>query len=365
MSPRAPRPEPSPRPRPPAGTICLPSAAALAAAEAAVIVPACDEAELIGRCLAALGPQLDRAALVLVVNNTTDATAETALAFAREAALPLALAERRFPRGGVGAARRFGFALAARLCPQAEVLATTDADGAAAPDWLARMRAALAGADAVMGRIETFPEEARRLPPAYRRRQRREARYLGLSLAFEALMDPEGRAGGIDLAGGANLGFRAEAYRRAGGFRRLVSNEDRDLVARCRAAGLRVARADDAVVRASLRAQGRAPAGMAAGVAARLAGQDLVDSALHPLDVMLARHLRPGRPRAAPEAKPQTGAEAPASPLDDLAALEDCVARLKACATARERRILARRLLARRAARPPAARPGMDVSSPA
>ncbi|WP_339950011.1 glycosyltransferase family 2 protein [uncultured Albimonas sp.] len=337
-------------PRPLPAGVRLPSRAGLAHARTAVIVPAQDEAELIGRCLAALAPQLESAALVLVVNNTRDATAAVAQEVATRQGLPLALAERAFARGGVGAARRFGFALAARLCPQAETLLTTDADGAAGGDWVARMRAALEEADVAMGRIETFPDEARRLPSDMRRRQRREARYLALSVAFEGLMDPEGRAGGIDLAGGANLGFRAAAYRALGGFRRRVSNEDRDIVARARAAGLRVARAETAVVRASLREVGRAPDGMAAGVAARRAGRDLVDSALHPLDVMLARHLRA-------EGRVAGVASVRRSPLDDIEALQECVARLRACATLEERLGYAGRLLERRAGQAEAAPP--------
>ncbi|MDF2231288.1 glycosyltransferase family 2 protein [Albimonas sp. CAU 1670] len=335
MTPRARRPLP-------AGVDLACDPARLDAAETAVIVPARDEAELIGRCLAALAPQLSAAAVIVAVNNTSDDTAARALALARREGLPLAVAERRLPRGGVGAARRFGFALAARLCPQAEALLTTDADAAAAPDWIDRMRAALAGADVAAGRIETFPDEARGLPPDYRRRQRREERYLGLSLAFEALMDPAGRAGGLNLAGGANLGVRAAAYRQVGGFRRRESNEDRDLVDRLRAAGLRVARPADAVVRASLRPVGRAPAGMAANVAARLAGRDAADSSLHPLDVMLARHLRPDLHLAALAARRRHG------PLDDLPALRACVARLGACATLDERFAVARSVLDRR-----------------
>ena len=361
-----PRPAPhsiaGPRPTPGrvAGLRLAPPPGLLAAARTAVIVPARDEAELVGRCLAALAPQLEDAVLVLVVNNTLDATAEVAEARARALRLPLVLVERRFARGGVGAARRFGFALAARLCPQAETLLTTDADAAVAPGWIAAHRAALAEADAVAGRIETFEEEARLLPPAFHRRRLREERYLGLTLAFEALMDPEGRADGVNLAGGANLGFRAAAYRAAGGFARRESDEDRELIARMRARGFRTRVCETAVVRASLRAQGRAPAGMAAGVAARLAGLDTADSALRPLDEMLARRL-PAEP-VAPE--PGAGIAVPGrTPLADLAALQALVQRLQACATPAERQAVARALFRRRLRR--ARAPALREAAPA
>lgn len=326
-------------------------------AQVAVVIPACNEGQRIGACLAALAPQMvaARAAVVLVVNNTTDDTAELARARAMMLDLPLVLVRRDLRHGGVGAARRLGCAAAARWCPRAETILTTDADGTAAPDWIARMLSALGPADVVAGRIEAMDSEAAAFPEAFLRAAAREEAYCCLSREFERLMDPAGHRGGLILAGGANLGFRAAAYRQAGGFRRLTSGEDREIVHRMFRLGYRWRHVEDAVVRVSLRSDGRAPFGMAANIAARLAGLPVADSALRPLDEMLARHLPAGE--GGRGAAPVIG-----DVLSDLAALRSCVAALRRRPGGAERLAFAARLLARRQLRsaplpPPAALP--------
>ena len=62
---------------------------------------------------------------------------------------------------------------------------------------------------------------------------------------------------------GANMGFRAEAYWRVGGFAALASGEDVDLVERFRADGLCVHPDEDLWVTTSDRRRGRAPGGFA------------------------------------------------------------------------------------------------------
>ena len=321
------------------GGLSLFDAGALAAARIAVVIPARDEEALIGRCLAALAPQLaqNRAGVVLVVNNTSDQTAARAIAVARDRGLPLALWAGAVAQGGVGMARSLGVMLAQGVCPQASVLLCTDADAQAAPGWIAGMARALRKADAVTGRIDIFEDEAMALPAAFHADSEKEARYIRLTRDFDALLDPAGRGGRLNTAGGANIGFRCAAYQAVGGFRPLVSGEDRDLFARCHAAGYRIAATQDATVRVSLRAEGRAPGGMADVVAARLAGRMAVDSALRPLGDMLNRHLRtgslsPGRPD-------------PDRLIADTEALAACVEALRACPSLAARRRYARQLL--------------------
>jgi len=62
---------------------------------------------------------------------------------------------------------------------------------------------------------------------------------------------------------GANMGFRADAYWRVGGFRALPTGEDVELVERFEAAGMRIHRDAKLSVATSDRRQGRAPGGFA------------------------------------------------------------------------------------------------------
>jgi hypothetical protein len=62
---------------------------------------------------------------------------------------------------------------------------------------------------------------------------------------------------------GANMGFRADAYWRAGGFAALATGEDVDLVRRFEGQGCRIHRDDRLSVVTSARRVGRAPRGFA------------------------------------------------------------------------------------------------------
>ncbi|MGP3698494.1 glycosyltransferase [Rhodobacter sp. NSM] len=294
----------------------------IARADMTIVIPARDEEDMLPRCLAALADQdgIEAAAVTLCVNNSRDDTATSAWRTARALGLAFVLVEVDLPRGGVGRARRLGHAVAMRHSPRARKLLSTDADSTAAPGWLAAMGRALDKAPAVLGRIEGLPDIAegdlRRLGPV----DEVEQAYLRLSTEFERLVS--GRPFGLNLAGGANLGFRRQTYRALGGFRPLPSGEDRDLVRRALSAGLRAVHAQDAVVRASQRSSGRAPGGMADGIAARLAGGNpALDTALSPLRVMIDRHLRGEDARAAPISLFEAAR--------DLPALSACVAELR------------------------------------
>ena len=97
-----------------------------------VVVPAHDEADLLGATLEALAAQdVDAAYEVVVVDNaSTDATAEVARAHGARV-----VAE---PRRGVCRARQTGVDAA-----RGEIVASTDADSLVPPDWLRRLDATL------------------------------------------------------------------------------------------------------------------------------------------------------------------------------------------------------------------------------
>jgi glycosyltransferase involved in cell wall biosynthesis len=147
----------------------------------------------------------------------------------------------------VGTARAAGFEYARSACGSVESertwFATTDADSVVDSEWLARMTAA--DADMVLGTVRI---PVWRLPVEVARRHLRAYNSKG----------PE-----HNHIHGANMGFRADAYWRVGGFRALVTGEDVDLVQRFEAADMRIHRDVRLSVTTSARQVGRAPGGFA------------------------------------------------------------------------------------------------------
>lgn len=130
------RPRPGRRPPPPP------------TARLAVLVPAHDEQELIGRCLASLADQRYPVGLrrtVVIADNCTDRTAEIARAAGAE------VLERHDPASpGKGQALRWAMDRLLREDPQLDAVVVVDADSIADPDLLGELAAALtAGAAAV------------------------------------------------------------------------------------------------------------------------------------------------------------------------------------------------------------------------
>lgn len=213
------------------------------------MVPAHDEEELIGDCLAALDLAARRVAqpttIVVVLDACGDATA---------AVVGLGAQVVTVHHRNVGAARAAGFAAVGAGRGAETWFATTDADSTVEPDWLIhQLRWAQTGAHMVVGTVavadwDPYPDATR-------------VRYLSGYHAVEEHAHVHG----------ANLGVRADAYWAVGGFAPLSSGEDVDLVRRVAARDGRVVRTAGVPVRTSARAQGRAPAGFAAHLRA-LAG---------------------------------------------------------------------------------------------
>ncbi len=272
--------------------------------ETAVIVPARNEAQRIGSCMAALAPQLGATAIIVVVaNNCSDGTAEAA-----RRALPdggLLVLEADLPaEQGVGAARRLGCAKARRRAPRLRWLLTTDADCVVAEDWLRTNLRHLEEVDAVCGSVVPLPSESRVLRRMPLEAGCREAEYRKLVLEFYALHlpEPHNPPGHHGDAPGASLAFSRSAYFEVGGFADLRTGEDRDLVRRMRRAGLRVRHASDVRVAASCRLIGRAPGGMAQALRHRLSEIDhRVDDALPPAAWLLDQTVRGALPPWPPE----------------------------------------------------------------
>ena len=225
-------------------------------AHVAVVVPVRDEELLLGRCLTSVaaaravllargGCTLD---VVVVLDACRDASAQVA---ARHDDVHVVTLD----AGDVGAARAAGVRAAlARTSadPASTWLTCTDADSAVGADWLVEhVDLADAGADVVVGTVHPDPAD---LTAAQWH-------------AWRATHEP-GRPNGH--VHGANLGVRASAYLRAGGFTPAAEHEDVDLVARLRGTGARVVASDAVDVRTSGRPVGRTPGGYAGHLRATL-----------------------------------------------------------------------------------------------
>ncbi len=262
-----------------------------------VAIPVRDEEDRIVACLRALGAQ-ERARfdhVVLLLNNCTDATARRARDAARSLPFELCCVERLYPRAfaHAGTARREAMAIAARLAGPDGILFTTDADGAARPDWLsANLRALAQGADVVCGRAEIDPVEALAIPAHLHRDDDAEVAYATLLDRIHHLADPDPAdpwPRHVEHSG-ASIAVTAAASALVGGVPALPSGEDRGFLHALRRVDRRIRHAPDAVVTVSGRTVGRAPGGMAETIARRVLRQDeMLDDSLEPAGACLRR----------------------------------------------------------------------------
>jgi len=235
-------------------------------------VPARDEVARLGILLDALAAQdVDGlVSVVVVLNNTTDGSAETVAQAGRRHASRLSITfdECQFPveLAHAGSARHRAMALGAASLKYAPsgVLISTDADTRPPPDWIrANLKAIDNGADLVGGRLviddaeplDSDASEVRALWDAYWSRVRAIEDEVDPS-AF----DPAPRHGDHT---GASLAITVEAYQAAGGVPIIATGEDRALVNAAVAAGRRLVHPLPVWTRVSPRQDGRASGGMA------------------------------------------------------------------------------------------------------
>ncbi|MCT9821400.1 glycosyltransferase [Microbacterium sp. W1N] len=221
---------------------------AAAISAVAVVIPAHDEEELLGACLAsvavaALAPR--RRGIPVHVWVALDACTDGSARIAAAAGAHLVELDAR----NVGVARQAGVTAAldavGDVAPSQVWLAHTDADSVVPANWLTdQLRHARRGAGVVVG---TVRPDFRDLSPAQHD-------------AWWQTHTPGVANGHVH---GANLGMRADVHLAAGGFAAAAVHEDVMLVAAARAAGARVSASDAAWVRTSGRQAGRAPDGYA------------------------------------------------------------------------------------------------------
>ena len=222
-----------------------------------VLIPARNEEELISRCLQSVVsacnelPPHVTADIVVAVDSSTDGTLEIAgrLLIDRGAAIVC-------EEGVVGRTR----ALAAREALNRYHgslehcwLANTDADCCVPKSWLLdQLKAASANVDAIAGTVDvdSFQEHNAGIADLFRKTY---------------LIHADGSHPHVH---GANLGVRADAYVRAGGWGELETAEDHDLWNRLKTTGSRTRSIGHLSVVTSGRVTGRAPLGFAGALLA-------------------------------------------------------------------------------------------------
>lgn len=261
-----------------------------------VAIPVRDEVERIADCLLVLDGQDGPApGVVLLVNNTNDATVAHVTELAPSLRCPLQVVEHVLQpaRANAGHARRLAMDLADELAPAAVPLLTTDADGRVAPGWLAaNLRHLARGLDAVFGRAVIDPVEAARIPPALHEADARECAYAALLDEIETLLDPDPDDPWPRHTerSGASIAVSRQAFRAAGGIPAVALGEDRAFYQALRKADARIVHARDVEVVVSGRILGRADGGMADTIRRRLASPEtMLDDALEPVSARVRR----------------------------------------------------------------------------
>ena len=232
----------------------------------AVCVPVRNESALLPRLLTALEGQTVLAGAAVRLCFLLDACHDRSGAiiehFARRAPWPVLM--RASPAAGgvanAGRARHAAMAMGAEAVADygEAALLTTDADSEPAPDWIAACCRALATSDVVAGRIV---RDAATISPAQDRLEEYCDRLHWLRRQCDPV--PWDCPHGHHMTGGANLAFRADAYRALGGFATIAAGEDGAIVDAAHRLGLRVRRERSAIVTTSARQHGRAVAGLA------------------------------------------------------------------------------------------------------
>ncbi len=209
-----------------------------------VVIPARDEADLIGRCLAsvvaAAAEARARARVRVTIVVIADECADNTASMAREFD---GVIVHEVTGANVGIARAIGARIA--LDSGCSWIACTDADSIVPVQWITlQLQLAAAACDVVVGTVQ--PDFAD-LSPEHAA-QWHETHVPG---------QPNGHVHG------ANLGVRASTYLSVGGFGELAEHEDNDLVTRLTAAGAVIVASDAAEVITSGRLVGRTAGGYA------------------------------------------------------------------------------------------------------
>lgn len=222
-----------------------------------ILVPARNEEELLPRCLHSIAaacaalPAGITFDVIVGVDSSTDLTREIAERMLFGYGIAVTTQARAVGRVRTLAAHTALLRYAGPL--QRCWLANTDADCCVPKSWLLdQLAAASQGVEAIAGTVDV-DSFCQHLP--------------GVDLQFRRtyMIHPDGSHPHVH---GANLGVRADAYLKAGGWSHVETGEDHDLWSRLTEAGLRRLSSSAITVLTSGRRVGRAPNGFAEALAA-------------------------------------------------------------------------------------------------
>jgi hypothetical protein len=231
------------------------------------------------------GVDLKDVAVLVLLNNCTDATAEVARALAPT--LPYRLEIHHVTldakHANAGWARRLAMEAAAKLASPDGVLLTTDADTLVHCDWIeANLREIENGHDAVAGYVMADPMELMELPPAILERGRIEWEYQQLHAELDARVDSELHDAWPrhNQNCGASAAVTLRAYRLIGGLPPRPVGEDRALFEMIRRIDGKIRHSLEVQVVTSARTDGRASGGLADEIRLRTDPDHPCDEAL-------------------------------------------------------------------------------------
>ena len=256
-----------------------------------IAIPACNEAERIGECLAALAVQRDRYGspvsgdafeILVFANNCTDDTVSVAERIARSIPHRVVVVEEGLPpeMSNAGWARKRAMDLAVDRLEEfgdGGVVMTTDADSCVSPTWVwSNLRELANGVDCVAGYVDAAPSEIVSLGRNFLQRGRLEDTYLRMVAEIVARCDPRPHDPWPNhrVSSGASLAVTAAAYRAIGGLPARPLGEDAALTASLEEAGFKVRHSLDVTVQTSCRLSGRATGGAADTMQRRLTDLD-------------------------------------------------------------------------------------------
>ena len=248
--------------------------------KAVVAIPAKNEAELIYACLTSLARQSEPADdIVVLVNNTTDLTAEIARSLVSSLKSRLHVHEITVTPdfANAGAMRRLAMDKAADMAGTQGAILTTDADGQLPFDWVARNLGWLrAGYDAVCGRAVIDPADETLIPVHLLQDDWAETQYTALLDEIDHWVDPRSWDPWPRHThrSGASIAVRSAVYAAVGGLPHVSHSEDRGFVARLEQRDCKIRHDTEITVTVSGRHSGRARGGMAEAIARRVIKQD-------------------------------------------------------------------------------------------
>jgi len=265
-----------------------------------IAIPVKDEAERIPLCLEALmiqdGVDFAEVAVILLLNNTTDGTADVVKSFADQLPYRIELHSVSLPAdyANAGWARKLAMDAAARLVASDGLILTTDADTLAHEEWIASNRREIEnGHDAVAGYVMADPMELMQLDPAVLDRGRLEWQYQQLAAELDARVDPEAHDPWPrhNQNCGASAALTAAAYRAIGGLPPRPVGEDRALFEMIRRIDGKIRHSLEVQVVTSARTDGRASGGLADEIRLRTDPNHPCDDALEVAMSTLRRAL--------------------------------------------------------------------------